>query len=95
MLFPAKLTMNGKTISDMFPEWNEVLHTPRVCITPTHSTTQSVPARATTNGIQNKTSTGPVSSAMDNPTASSQPNFRPWTARTRNPERDKNPDGSG
>ena len=77
MLFPAKLTMNGKTISDMFPEWNEVLHTPRVGIMSTHSTTQSVPAHATTNGIQNKTSTGPVSSAMDNPTASLQPNFRP------------------
>ena len=79
--------MNG--IRDMFPEWTEVLHTTHVGIMPINGKTQSIPARAATNDSQKQKLTDAGPSTMNTTTTSSQPNFRLWTAPTRNPECDK------
>ena len=77
--FPAKLVMEGKTIRDMFPEWSDIINTPRVHINTNKPSTTSPVNSARAHVVKTPSQqTVPNTSPLDTQTTWSQPSFRPW-----------------
>ena len=81
LAFPAKLVVNGQVKEDLFPEWSDIIYTPRTKNTIQHTfISTNAKTRAGDSNTTN-TSTENSSPRADNRNPS-QSNFRPWASNS-------------